>query len=267
MSRLGASQTSSTRRPRPAAPTAAPRCTVPRMMLHTLMALLPHQFGDRAARVRAFVLVLRDRPLHRDAAGRRQRSTRRQPRLGVAAPRRSARRSPRGRWRRAAHRRDAAGRRSGRRWPAAAAGACGAAPSATGRGRTPAPRSATSGPNMCSSTSTPSPRTSRMLVTSSRSIALSSWASPRRYTSTATTSTCGSACRHRERRRAGSAADLQHDRRRTCRTTPRCRAVAARARSSAGPPRSGLHAELRPEPVPRLLLAAGERSIAGTGSW
>src|SRR3954464_6852699 len=50
-----------------------------------------------------------------------------------------------------------------------------------------------SGPNMCSSTSTPSPRMRRMLLTASRSIALSSWASPRRYTSTATTSTSGSA--------------------------------------------------------------------------
>src|SRR3954447_7603402 len=37
-----------------------------------------------------------------------------------------------------------------------------------------------SGPNMCSSTSTPSPRTSRTLVMPSRSMALSSWASPRR---------------------------------------------------------------------------------------
>ena len=37
-----------------------------------------------------------------------------------------------------------------------------------------------SGPNMCSRTSTPSPRTSRMLVTPSRSMAPSSWASPRR---------------------------------------------------------------------------------------
>ena len=57
--------------------------------------------------------------------------------------------------------------------PFATAGVCGGAPSATGLGRTPAPRSA-NGANMCSRTSTPSPRTSRILVTPSRSTPLSS---------------------------------------------------------------------------------------------
>ena len=173
-------------------------------------------------------------------------------------PRRSARRSRRGRSRRAGPRRAAAGRRSGRRSPAAAAGACGGAPSATGRGRTRARRSAMPGASMCSSTSTPSPRISRMLVDAFAVDGAEQLGEPAPVHLDGDDVEVRLGLGHRQRRDAGTAADLQHQRAPTGRTRRRCRAgPAAPSASRACMPSSGQ----RRSHV--CLLAAGERRPPG----
>ena len=181
-------------------------------------------------------------------------------------PRRSARRSPRGRWRRAAPRRAAAGRRSARRSSGCSSRRLWWRDLGHGSGKNTRTPVSDPGPTMCSSTSTPSPRTSRMLATPSRSIAPSSCARPRRYTSTATTSMSGLGLGHRQRRGAGSAADLAGP------------AGAWRPNQAAGvqrlgaAPRSGRRR--RRSPAPSSATAgptspAGPRSASSgaTGSW
>ena len=63
---------------------------------------------------------------------------------------------------------------------------------------------------------------------------------------------------HRQRRRARSAADFEHDRGRT----PEPRLGVQQGGGTAGV--AGVHADLGPQPIPRGLLRTGQRGAAGT---
>ena len=88
---------------------------------------------------------------------------------------------------------------------------------------------------------------------------LSSCASPRRYTSTATTSRSRFGLRHGQRRgarcRSRSPDTSGADR-------PNHASVSSPSARPVGIP--GLHADLRPQPLPRLLLAVGEGGAPGS---
>ena len=114
-----------------------------------------------------------------------------------------------------------------------------------------------SGPNMCSSTSMPSPRISRTLRNAFAVDCAEQLRQPPPVHLDGDHVEVWFGLRHRQRRRTGPAADLQHD---GCRASEPRLGVQRRGGSIAV---TGLLADLGPQPVPRRLLAAGQRRAAG----
>ena len=147
--------------------------------------------------------------------------------------------------------------------PAAAAGACGAGPWATDRGRTPAPRSASRARSGGRSTSTASPRISRILVTCSRSIAAEQLRQAAAIDLDGDHVDVRLGLRHRERGSSCAAADFKDKWSVAAEPGAGIQRFAG-ARCRAG---DGHVAELGPQPLPGPLLRGRQLRAPRTGSW